>query len=198
MAYPPAVSFDLFEDRQGALWIGTEGSVARYSNGRFETLHARSGAAAIETFYEDREGNLWLGTDAAGFWNCASTLHHLHDRRRPSQRRDSHPLGRTKTASGRERMAMGSPIFRGSAWQTLTTQQGLASNTILSARYRTDDALRSVRRDGLDHLMPMVTPDPHRIARPCPTTSSAPCSTTPRTTRSLWIGSRRGLAHRTP
>jgi len=63
---PPGRILRLFEDRQGALWLSTEGTVARYASGRFETLRARSGAAAIEDFYEDREGNLWLGTDSAG------------------------------------------------------------------------------------------------------------------------------------
>ena len=63
---PASRVLHLFEDRQHTLWITTEGSVARYTNGKFEVLHARSGAAGIEAFYEDREGNLWLGTDAAG------------------------------------------------------------------------------------------------------------------------------------
>ncbi len=35
---PASRILHLFEDRQGALWIGTEGSVARYANGQFEVL----------------------------------------------------------------------------------------------------------------------------------------------------------------
>ena len=48
---PASRILHLFEDRQGALWIGTEGSVVRYASGEFQVLHARSGAAGIEALY---------------------------------------------------------------------------------------------------------------------------------------------------
>jgi signal transduction histidine kinase/CheY-like chemotaxis protein/ligand-binding sensor domain-containing protein len=56
----------LYQDRDGALWIGTfGGGLVRYQDGRFTTYTAQSGLSnnSISAILQDRQGNLWVGTD---------------------------------------------------------------------------------------------------------------------------------------
>jgi signal transduction histidine kinase/ligand-binding sensor domain-containing protein len=55
-------------DRNGAVWIGTNAGIARFWNGKIETVARGSDAdaAAVLSLYQDREGDLWIGTETAG------------------------------------------------------------------------------------------------------------------------------------
>ena len=55
----------LYEDRSGALWIGTEhGGVTRYANGTFTSFTTRDGLPidGVSYIQGDRHGRLWLAT----------------------------------------------------------------------------------------------------------------------------------------
>ena len=67
-----ALSFD----RQGALWIGTNGGLTRWANGKLQRFPVTDplATASILSILEDREGNLWVGTESSG-------LHILRDQR---------------------------------------------------------------------------------------------------------------------
>jgi len=66
----------LFADREGALWIGTNGGLARWSDGKVQRLPVTDplASASVLAVMEDSEGNLWVGTEADG-------LHILRDQR---------------------------------------------------------------------------------------------------------------------
>jgi ligand-binding sensor domain-containing protein len=53
------------EDREGGLWIGTDGGLSRFSAGRFQNFNIESGLVygSIRLLLADRSGNLWIGTD---------------------------------------------------------------------------------------------------------------------------------------
>ncbi len=53
------------EDREGDLWIGTDGGLSRFSAGRFQNFNIESGLVygSIRLLLADRTGNLWIGTD---------------------------------------------------------------------------------------------------------------------------------------
>jgi signal transduction histidine kinase/ligand-binding sensor domain-containing protein len=66
----------LFADREGSIWIGTNGGLARWSDGKVQRLPVTDplASASVLTLMEDHEGNLWAGTETDG-------LHILRDQR---------------------------------------------------------------------------------------------------------------------
>jgi ligand-binding sensor domain-containing protein/signal transduction histidine kinase len=54
------------EDRGSNIWIGTDGGLSRWTNGRFQNFNTRDGLAygSIRLLVTDpRDGGLWIGTD---------------------------------------------------------------------------------------------------------------------------------------
>jgi len=56
----------LLQDRDGFLWVGTQGGLSRYDGSRFVTWTAAEGLPddVVTALAEDREGRVWIGTDS--------------------------------------------------------------------------------------------------------------------------------------
>jgi ligand-binding sensor domain-containing protein/signal transduction histidine kinase len=56
------------EDRSGTIWIGIGNGLARYRNGRFDSLTVKEGlpTGGIESIHTDRRGRLWLASSVGG------------------------------------------------------------------------------------------------------------------------------------
>ena len=76
--------FPLCRDRNGNLWIGTEGGgLNRMTDGRFSNLTTQEGAASdeIRSLFEDREGNLWFGTADGGLFRLKDEKYTVYTHR---------------------------------------------------------------------------------------------------------------------
>ena len=191
----------LLFDRQGALWIGTNAGLARWSGGKLEKLPVTDplATASILTLLEDREGNLWVGTETGG-------LHILRDQRfRTLGARDGLSSDSTTTVvedaagtlwvgTANAGLNAFNPNAPASAVKTYTVRNGLLSDVILSLAAApngdlwvgTPDGLNRIHRGQIDALTSAdgLPDDFIRSLYADPDNS-------------LWIGTRRGLTHLT-
>ena len=66
---PPSLVRDILQDRQGDIWIATQGDgVCRLNAGRFACYNTTNGLSSndVREIFEDREGTLWVGTNERG------------------------------------------------------------------------------------------------------------------------------------
>src|SRR2546421_4482813 len=64
--------FAVTQTRDGYLWLGTGGGLARFDGLRFKTFDESNtpllGSAKAVKLFEDSRGNLWIATDTAGLF----------------------------------------------------------------------------------------------------------------------------------
>ncbi len=54
---------EMFEDRDGNLWVASNSGLARLEGNRFRTLTESPAQGGVRCIFEDRDGNLWVGTN---------------------------------------------------------------------------------------------------------------------------------------
>ena len=121
--------YQIFQDRDGAVWLATSGGLAHWRNGRFETVGALAGRS-VATIAQGQDGGLWIGTSEAGVFRLAEgTLSRLTSR-------DGLPDDQI-TALLVDRggdLWVGTPRGigrrRGGLWETLTTRDGLPGDAV--------------------------------------------------------------------
>jgi signal transduction histidine kinase/ligand-binding sensor domain-containing protein len=72
----------IYQDREGAVWIGSDGGLNMFDGGslhRFTTDDGLSGNEII-SILEDNEGNLWLGTKTSGLMRLQKKVFTTHRR----------------------------------------------------------------------------------------------------------------------
>jgi len=75
----PAV-WALLEARDGSVWIGTDGGVTRWQEGRFSHWTERDGLSrnAVRALAEDADGRIWIGTGSGLNWIEQGRVHCHH------------------------------------------------------------------------------------------------------------------------
>ncbi|MDR3772793.1 MAG: two-component regulator propeller domain-containing protein, partial [Terracidiphilus sp.] len=196
----------LHADRENALWIGTNGGLARWVDGKVQRLPVTDplASASVLSLMEDREGNIWVGTEADG-------LHILRDQRfRTLGAREGLSSDATTTVvedaagtlwvgtSGGGLNAIGKgPGGTGtgpgmSEIKSYTVRQGLVSDVILSLAAAPNGDLWVGTPDGLNRIRAgSITAFTSADGLPDDFIRSLLVDAD----GSLWIGTRRGLTH---
>jgi signal transduction histidine kinase len=120
------------EDRDGAVWIGTDGGLSRFHGGAFQNFTTREGLAydSIRALLLDRSGDLWVATDGgisrlhAGSFVNDGFLEGLRGRKLWSLHEDSE--GKLWIGTHGDGLFM----LNGGVLAQFTTRMGLPSNKI--------------------------------------------------------------------
>jgi signal transduction histidine kinase len=190
----------LLADREGCLWIGTNGGLARWVSGKVQLLSATDplGGASILSLLEDREGNLWVGTEMDGLQVLRDTrFHNIGTREGLSSEATSTVVEDSAgkiwvgTDGGSLNVLRRSISIPG-ATTTYAVRDVLLSNVILSLAASKSGDLWVGTPDGLNRIRGSAV-DSFTSADGLP--DDFVRSLLVDADGSLWIGTRRGLAH---
>jgi signal transduction histidine kinase/ligand-binding sensor domain-containing protein len=187
----------MMADREGNLWVGTNGGLARIrADGRVERLPVTDplAAASVLSLLEDREGDMWVGTETDG-------LHILRDQRfhilgaRDGLSSDAITTVVDDTAGtlwvGTQESGLNA-IAKNGKVKTYTVRDGLMSDVILSLAAGPNGAIWVGTPDGLNRIaggrvdsIGSANGLPDDFIRSLLADADG----------SLWIGTRHGLTH---
>ena len=193
---PSNLVTSLMQDRDGALWVGTESGIARIGAGKVETFPPNDALSTdtINALFEDREGDVWIGGDATGLTILRKqkfVTYSFRDADAAPQIRCVFGTGDGSTWIGTD--GSGLKHFQNGQFSTLTTTNGLSSNVILSLGARMDGSLLVGTPDGLNLVRGSTVLTSYEGSHSLAEDFIRSLFTD--RDGSLWVGTRRGLSH---
>jgi len=186
----------LYGDKEGSVWIGTNGGLIRWAEGKLQRFPVNDGLAteSILSVMEDAEGDLWVGTETGG-------LHILRDQRfHLMGARDGLSSDETTTVVEDENRTLWvgtaasglNAVKQGGGVKTYTVRDGLLSDVIHSLAAGPHGEIWVGTPDGLNRIEggkveAFTSADglPDDFIRSLLVDEDG----------SVWVGTRRGLAH---
>ncbi|UCF37615.1 MAG: hypothetical protein JSU96_01740 [Acidobacteriota bacterium] len=138
---PPGAAKSLFEDSSGAIWIGFETGVLKYSdsNQQFFDRDSGLGLDSVDVILEDREGSLWFGSAsptqgglsrlAGQSWTSFTSKEHLPHNTVNDLLQDRQ--GRIWVGTGFSRRG-GIGLLSQGSWRQLGMEEGLPGEKVRS------------------------------------------------------------------
>jgi signal transduction histidine kinase/ligand-binding sensor domain-containing protein len=145
---------EVWIDRDGNVWAGTNGGLARLAGDRFVSLHtgADSDREQVRCMYEDREGDLWIGSND-GLSRLRDDVFTVYGKTEglPSDE----PNTVFQDSTGRIWVGFhdaGLMLFAGGKFRVYTTLDGLPNNEVYSIREMGNGDLLISARGGMVRL----------------------------------------------
>jgi signal transduction histidine kinase/streptogramin lyase len=167
---PDAFVRAIWLDRDGNVWAGTNGGLARLEGSRFVTAHDGSSRdhEQVRCLFEDREGDIWVGANN-GLTRLRDDIFTVYGK--PEGLPSDEPNAVFQDRAGRIWIGFhdsGLMLFAGASSRVYTTRDGLPNNEVFSIRQARDGDLLIATRGGFvrmheGRLTTFVPPDPvHR------------------------------------
>ncbi len=145
----------IYEDRQGDLWIGTQGNgLFRWKDKKLSSYTAKDGLSGhvINSIYEDRQGNLWIGAqDGLYHWQdgkfttyttkdglSSNIIYSLHEDRQENLWIGTYGGGLCRWSNGK--------------FSSFTTKQGLTDDIVVAITTDREGSLWIGTYNGLNRL----------------------------------------------
>jgi ligand-binding sensor domain-containing protein len=149
------VVLSMLQDRDGVLWLGTQGGAARYDGQNWSMLTTADGLQHNEvlSLAQDRDGYLWFGTQDGVSrydgreWRTFTVEDGLAANRVASILQDRDGILWFGTLNGVSR-------YDGREWRTFTVEDGLAANDVASMLQDRDGTLWFGGRGGVSRYNP--------------------------------------------
>ncbi len=154
-------------DRDGNVWAGTNGGLARLEGDHFVAMRAsgESDRGQVRSMYEDREGDLWIGSNE-GLTRLRDDVFTVYGK--PEGLPSNEPNTVFQDSSGRIWIGFhdaGLMLFDGARSKFYTTRDGLPNNEVYAIRETGNGDLLIAARGGMvrmhdGHFTRYIPPDP--------------------------------------
>ena len=131
-ALPGTQVVTIAEDRDHAVWIGTNAGLARFWNGEMQSVGNKGESAAVLSLFEDHDGDLWVGTETAGVSVLRSRTFEILQGSEAQMATSVMQAADRSLWVGTNGDGLIHLSGKSGAPQTYTAKDGLASNTVLA------------------------------------------------------------------